>query len=103
MRVDPPKPSAIAEPGIPDTVLAVWAKQDRDAFEPLYGRYFDRVFRYCFFRIGDWQEAEDAAQEIFAKALTGLTGFRDVDREDGFRCWLFTIARNHVLNYRRTA
>jgi RNA polymerase sigma-70 factor (ECF subfamily) len=85
----------------PDAVLLAHAQHDRRAFEPLYQRYFDAIFRFCFYRIGDWQEAEDAAGDVFANAIANLARFRADAREDGFRCWLFTIARNVVSNRRR--
>lgn len=86
---------------ITDASLVAEAKDDRRAFAPLYDRYFDPVFRFCFYRVGDWQEAEDAAGDVFANVLADLPRFRDGDREDGFRCWLFTIARHVVANRHR--
>ena len=71
------------------------------ALEPLYHRYFDAIFRFCFYRLGDWQDAEDAAGDVFANAIANLTRFHGDDREDAFRCWLFTIARNVISNRRR--
>lgn len=84
-----------------DAWLVARARGDRAAFAPLYDRYFGPVFRFCFYRVGDWQEAEDATADIFANVLAGLPRFQSGDRDDGFRCWLFTIARNVVANRRR--
>jgi RNA polymerase sigma-70 factor (ECF subfamily) len=86
---------------LPDAVLVAHAQHDRHAFEPLYQRYFDPIFRFCFYRLGDWHDAEDATGDIFARAIANLAGFHLDHREDGFRCWLFTIARNAVSNRRR--
>jgi RNA polymerase sigma-70 factor (ECF subfamily) len=86
---------------LPDAVLVAHAQYDRHAFEPLYHRYFDAVFRFCFYRLGDWQDAEDATGDVFAKVIANLDRFREDGREDSFRCWLFTIARNVVANRRR--
>ena len=76
------------------TELVVAAQADHRAFAPLYERYQDDLLRYCFYRLGDWDEAADATQQIFANALAGLAGF--VDRGDSFRRWLFTIAHHEV-------
>lgn len=86
---------------LPDAVLLASAKQDHSAFAPLYDRYFDPIFRFCYYRLGDWHEAEDAAGDVFAKALSNLSHVRADDRADGFRCWLFTIARRVVANRHR--
>src|SRR5688500_16865044 len=84
-----------------DAVLVFHAQQDNDAFAPLYDRYFDSIFRFCFYRLGDWQEAEDAASDIFVRALANVARFRTDDEEQGFRSWLFTIARHVVTDCRR--
>lgn len=70
------------------------AKGDRDAFAPLYARYAERVHWYCFRILGDREAAEDAAAQTFAKALATIGRCRD----DRFRAWLFTIARNVALD-----
>jgi RNA polymerase sigma-70 factor, ECF subfamily len=86
---------------VSDAVLLAHAQHDRAAFASLYDRYFEPIFRFCFYRLGDWQEAEDAASDIFANAIAGLGRVRADDREDGFRCWLFTIARHVIANRHR--
>lgn len=86
---------------VSDAVLLTRARHDRTDFAPLYDRYFGPIFRFCFYRLGDWQEAEDAAGDIFANALASLDRVRTTDLEDGFRCWLFTIARHVVANRHR--
>jgi RNA polymerase sigma-70 factor (ECF subfamily) len=64
---------------------------DRRAFEDLYLRYFDRLRRYCQRRIQDPAEAEDLAQEAFARAWRALPGLRGDKR---FYPWLSVIAGN---------
>ena len=77
-----------------DAELVVAAQLNRRAFAPLYERYQDDLLRYCFYCLGDWDEAADATQQIFANALAKLAYFRD--RGDSFRGWLFTIAHHEV-------
>jgi RNA polymerase sigma-70 factor, ECF subfamily len=103
MRGEMTHPATDQKPvvALADAVLVARARGDRTAFAPLYDRYFNPVFRFCFYRVGDWQEAEDAAADVFANVLASLARFREGDRPDGFRCWLFTIARNVVANRRR--
>ena len=96
MRSAAPQSITTATPGsdLSDPVLVAHAQHDRRAFEPLYHRYFDAVFRFCFYRLGDWQDAEDATGDVFAKVIANLDRFREDGRDDAFRCWLFTVARN---------
>lgn len=77
-----------------DTELVIAAQIDRRAFGALYERYCDDLLRYCFYCLGNWDDAADAAQQVFADALAGLSHF--TDRGDSFRPWLFRIAHNEV-------
>lgn len=83
---------------LPDAALVTAAQADARQFSALFDRYWDTVFRYCYFRIGDWHEAEDAASRVFLNALKGIRGFRNDPHELAFRGWLFTIARNVITN-----
>ncbi len=80
---------------VDDSELVRRAKFDAADFAPLYLRYRDRVLRYCFYRLGDQAEAEDAASGVFVKALGGLKGYHD---DGSFRPWLFRIAHNEVVD-----
>jgi RNA polymerase sigma-70 factor (ECF subfamily) len=82
-----------------DAALVAAARRDPAAFERLYDRFADPVLNFCYYRLGAWEEAEDAAQQVFANAYAGLDRFRD--RDGSFRSWLFTIAHHEVANRRR--
>lgn len=72
---------------------------DDHAFEDLYRRYFDRLYRFCLRRVGDPHEAEELAQETFARAYGALPRLAG-DRR--FYPWLSVIAsRLCVDEYRR--
>jgi RNA polymerase sigma-70 factor (ECF subfamily) len=72
------------------------AKSDPRAFAPLYARYFDPVFRYCYRRLGHPEAAADATAQVFAKALAALPRYRE--DAPSFRSWLFTIAHNVIAD-----
>jgi RNA polymerase sigma-70 factor (ECF subfamily) len=82
-----------------DVALVAAVQADRTAFAALYERYQDDLLRYCFYGLGDWDEAADATQQIFANALAALPRF--TDRGDSFRRWLFTIAHHEVGDRQR--
>ena len=79
-----------------DARLVVLAKTDRRAFAPLYARYFEPVYRYCYRRLGHPEAAADAAAQVFAKALAALPGYRE--EAPSFRSWLFAIAHNVITD-----
>jgi RNA polymerase sigma-70 factor (ECF subfamily) len=74
------------------------ARLNRQAFAPLYVRYFQRVYGYCYRRLGNADDAADATSLIFTRALAALP----TCRADAFRSWLFAIAHNVLADqYRR--
>ncbi len=82
-----------------DAVLVARAQQDREAFALLYDRYLDRIYRFCYRRLGSREVAEDATSAVFTKALTALATYQE--RPGGFRAWIFTIAHNVVTDVYR--
>jgi RNA polymerase sigma-70 factor (ECF subfamily) len=64
---------------------------DSAAFGNLYARYYERLLRFCMRRLNDRHEAEDAAQEAFARAWKALPNFAGERR---FYPWLTVIAGN---------
>jgi RNA polymerase sigma-70 factor (ECF subfamily) len=75
------------------------ARIDPRAFAPLYSRYVDPVYRYCFRRLGHPEAAADATGQVFAKALAALPRYRD--DAGSFRSWLFAIAHNVLVDEAR--
>ncbi len=64
---------------------------DATAFDELYSRYRDRLYRFCLRRLRDPHEAEDTTQEAFARAWRALPRFAGERR---FYPWLSVIAAN---------
>ena len=84
-----------------DALLVLAAQRDHSAFGALYDRYLDAVLRFCFYRLGNWEQAEDATGDVFVRVLANLAQFQPAGHDAGFRCWLFTIARNVVADCHR--
>lgn len=68
---------------------------DQAAFASLYNRYFTRVYDFLARMLRDSGAAEDVTQETFIQAMTALPSLK---KPEGFKSWLFTIARNQALN-----
>jgi RNA polymerase sigma-70 factor (ECF subfamily) len=74
-------------------------KQREEALASLYEGYYDKIVRYIFIRVGNQQEAEDLASEVFLKALKSLDSYQE--RGLPMEAWLFKIAHNLVVDYLR--
>ena len=71
---------------------------DREALEELVRRHQAWVYNVAVRMLAHPQDAEDATQEVFIKAVTRLASF---EGRSAFRTWLYRIAVNHVLNMKR--
>ena len=53
------------------------AKEGHEAsFAALYEHFFDRIFRYVSFKMGNSAEAEDVTGEVFLKMLESIHSFK---------------------------
>jgi RNA polymerase sigma-70 factor (ECF subfamily) len=65
------------------------------AFEELVGRYQHRLIAVMHHLVGNAEEAEDLAQEVFLRVYRARQRYRPRSK---FSTWLFTIANNLALN-----
>lgn len=82
-----------------DALIAEAALVDAAAFGILYERYYPRVYRYVFHRVGNAADSEDITALVFMKALEGLSSYQP--GRSGFAPWLFRITRNTVVDHYR--
>jgi RNA polymerase sigma-70 factor (ECF subfamily) len=68
---------------------------DMAAFDQMVMRHKDKLFNTVYWFLGDYQEANDCAQEIFIKVFKGIKKFRF---ESAFSTWLYRIAINTCKN-----
>ncbi|OPZ09634.1 MAG: ECF RNA polymerase sigma-E factor [candidate division BRC1 bacterium ADurb.BinA364] len=68
---------------------------DRDAFERLVVEYRDCVFGLAFRLMGDYDDANDLAQDVFLACYRKIGAFRGESR---LKTWLYRIAVNQAKN-----
>jgi RNA polymerase sigma-70 factor, ECF subfamily len=73
-------------------------RQEAGLLDELIVRYQHRLLRYLLFLTGNREQAEDLFQEVWMRVLTRGAQFNGKSR---FETWLFTIARNLVIDMRR--
>ena len=89
-------PEALAEVMTSDEDLIRLVRSgDSWAREELFRRHFGIAHRVAFRLLGQEQDAQDAVQEGFFKALRHLDDF---DGRSGFRTWLLRIVTNAALD-----
>jgi len=83
------------EPQLDAALVRSFQAGNKAAFDTLVLKHKDRIFNLCFRFLGDYQEANDSAQEVFVKAYRSLKAFRF---ESAFGTWLYRIAVNTCKN-----
>jgi RNA polymerase sigma-70 factor (ECF subfamily) len=73
-------------------------RQDAGLLDELIVRYQHRLLRYLLYLTGNREQAEDLFQEVWMRVLVRGGQFNGQAR---FDTWLFTIARNLVIDQKR--
>ncbi len=85
-----------------DRVLMDRVKEgDVRAFEMLHRRYYPRVYRLAFLRLGNAEDAADITSETFRRALNRVDSFQ-FRRTNSIYPWLHQIASNLVVDHVRS-
>jgi RNA polymerase sigma factor (sigma-70 family) len=80
----------------PDRRLARRAAAgEMDAFEAIFERHHQDLYRYCLSILRDPDDAQDALQNTIAAAMRSLPGER---RQIELRPWLFRVAHNSAIS-----
>lgn len=72
---------------------------DEKSLETIILSVQDLVFNLSLRMLGLFPDAEDATQEILLKVITHLSSFK---KESSFSTWVFSIASNHLKNYKKS-
>jgi RNA polymerase sigma-70 factor (ECF subfamily) len=74
-------------------------QSDRDAWDEIFQRHYQRVYVFVFMRVGDAMAAEDVTADVFVEAWKGIRrySYRGVP----LLSWLYRIAHNLVADFLR--
>lgn len=86
------------EPEADERLARRAAAGDRCAFEEIFYRYQQDLYRFCVGILREPHDAQDAVQNTMVKALRALPG---ETREMQLKPWLYRIAHNEAVELRR--
>ena len=72
-----------------------------DELRELYRRYSGQLFGFACNALGDRELAEEVVQDVFARVWRHASDYDP--RRASVRTWLYSIARNRVVDARRRA
>lgn len=71
---------------------------DFEAFDRLFNKYGKRLFGFAIGYLKSHEDAEELVQDIFVKVWENRS---ELDENQSFNSYLFTIAKNNILNHFR--
>ena len=72
---------------------------EASAFGRLYDEYQPKIYRFIYLKVGHREEAEDLCHQTFISAWENIGNYRFQGYL--FSTWLYSIARNKVIDYYR--
>ncbi|MGB0865940.1 MAG: RNA polymerase sigma factor [Granulosicoccaceae bacterium] len=83
-----------------DELIIAYGGGTAEAFDALYARYSQRVYRYCFRALGfDESVAADVSQEVWMRVVRSAKSYRG---KGAFDRWLFSLAHHCIIDrYRK--
>lgn len=109
--VFPVTPAARTLPGMPDiasqqeppgddALMQAWVAGDAAAFETLYRRHRDRLYRFLVRQLRNGALADEVFQDIWQRVIAARAGWSP---DALFTTWLYRIAHNRLADHWRAA
>ncbi len=95
-ETDKENPTGAAERSDAELLLA-FTKGDAAALEELVERYRQSLFAWLVGMTGNRADAEDLFQDVWLRIIRHADHFNDIS----FRAWMWQIARNLLIDFRR--
>ena len=83
-----------------EALMQQFARGQMNAFEQLYDRHEKGVWRFVFRSVQNQAVADDVVQELWFAVARSAASYEPTAK---FKTWLFTMARNRVIDHLRTA
>jgi RNA polymerase sigma-70 factor (ECF subfamily) len=81
-----------------EALMLAYAAGDTSAFEQLYSRHRNRLYRYLLRQVRDPALADELFQDTWQRVITAREGWKP---EAAFTTWLFRIAHNRLTDHWR--
>lgn len=78
-----------------EALMLMYRDGDADAFERLYARHKDALFRYCLRRCRQRSIAEESFQDVWMRVIGARQRYQPRAK---FSTWLYRIAHNRVID-----
>lgn len=83
-----------------DSLVTKAKSGDSKAFGALYEQYAPGIYRFTLLKTSSREDTEDLVHQTFLKAWDHIRYYEDTGAS--FQAWLYSIARNTVIDFYRT-
>ena len=95
-----PAPQTLTEEITDEALMQAFARGNMNAFEQLYDRHETGVWRFVFRSVQNNAVTDDLVQELWFSVTRSAASYEPTAK---FKTWLFTMARNRVIDHVRTS
>jgi RNA polymerase sigma-70 factor (ECF subfamily) len=81
-----------------EALMLAYAAGDASAFDALYFRHKDKLYRYMFRQLATDAVVDELFQEVWSRVIRARNHYRETA---AFTTWLFSIARNLIVDHYR--
>ena len=81
-----------------EALMLLYQQGNQAAFETLYTRYKDMLYRYCVKHCSDTHQSEELYQDVWIKLINSAFRYQPTAK---FRTYIFTIAHNTLVDFYR--
>lgn len=78
------------------SLLSSVASDNRGAFERFYNLYYDQIFRFAYYCLGEKEACKEVVSDVFFSIWKSKARLIDIDN---IETYLFTTVRNETLRY----
>lgn len=96
MPAPPPSTEEITD----EALMQAFARGNMNAFEQLYDRHETGVWRFVFRSVQNHAVTDDLVQDLWFSVARSAASYEPTAK---FKTWLFTMARNRVIDHVRTS
>ena len=68
---------------------------DADIGEQIVTENYDAIYKYCYWKLGNSEDAQDITQDVFLNFIRNINTYSDRGKP---RAFLYTIAKNLCIN-----
>jgi len=81
-----------------EELMLAFAQQDQSAFEQLYARHKDALYRYFLRHLSNESTCQELYQDLWMKVIKSKENYKPTAK---FKTWVYTLAHNRLVDWYR--